>query len=383
MATTMAAPVNNNISLAQRFLPILDAKYKKASVTAFLDMLEERVQWDGAKTVKLFEVSTNGLANYDRNGGYVPGSEDGSWEPYTLNVDRGRSFTIDAMDNEESMGLAFGTLLGEFERVDVVPEIDAYRFAKYVSEAGLHSPVVDPDGVNVNFADLIQDAIEVLDNSEVPSEGRILFVSPKAYRILKGNITRFTENGDPDVNGNVEMYEDMRVVKVPNARFNTAIQLNAPTDATTSGGYSLLGATINFMIIHPSAIMQVIKHRVPKIIPASVNQSADGDMLNYRVYHDAFVKKNKKNGIYFCASVPATPMSASASTSTITAPATATITISNAQGAVTAVSSDETKATVEVNSSGNVVITGVAAGSATVTVSDAIGQSLEISVTVS
>lgn len=383
MAQTMTAPVNNQISLAARCLPILDEVYKENSKTAFLDMLEERVRWDGAKTVKLFTVTPNGLGQYGRNSGFVPGEVDGEWTPYEITVDRGRSYTVDTMDNDETLGMSFGALLGETERQVVVPEIDAYRFAKYVSEAGLHTPVVDLDGGKDSVAELIQEAIAVLDDEEVPREGRILFISAQAYKNLKGDITRYTENGDPDINGTVEIYEDMRVVRVPKARFNTAIQLNAPSDSNDYGGYSLIGATINFMIVHPSAIMQVIKHRIPRIFSPEVNQEADAWKLDYRVYHDAWVKKNKKNGIYFCASVPATPMSASADTSTITAPATDTITISGAQGTVTAVSSDETKATVEVNSSGNVVITGVAAGSATVTVEDAIGQSLEISVTVS
>lgn len=95
MATTMAAPVGNSISLAQKFLPLLDEIYKRQSLTSILDTAEGRVQWTGADTVKLFDITTVGLANYSRNGGYVPGDADGSWDPYQLAVDRGRSFSID------------------------------------------------------------------------------------------------------------------------------------------------------------------------------------------------------------------------------------------------------------------------------------------------
>ena len=42
------------------------------------------------------------------------------------------------MDNEETAGVAYGRLSGEFLRSYVVPEIDAVRFAKYASEAGTH-----------------------------------------------------------------------------------------------------------------------------------------------------------------------------------------------------------------------------------------------------
>lgn len=125
MATTMAAPVNNSISLATKFVPFLDEVYKRESLSAILDTLPERVNWIGAQTAKVFKVDVDGLGDYDRNAGFVPGSSDGTWETLTIQKDRGRSFTIDVMDNDETVGMAFASTLGQFERVSVVPEIDA------------------------------------------------------------------------------------------------------------------------------------------------------------------------------------------------------------------------------------------------------------------
>ena len=298
MATTMTAPVSNSFTYAQRFLPILDEIYKRGSLTAILDTAEERIEWTGAKTVNLFAPESDGLGNYNRNAGFVPGSTNPTWEPYTLEIDRGRSFSVDVMDNDETVGMAFGSLLGEFERVHVVPEVDSYRFAKYSAGAAAGNKVTGTITASTNVADLIQTAEATLDDAEVPYEGRILFVSPTTYKTLKGNITRFTENGDPSVNGNVEMYDDMRVIRVPQGRFNTAVTLNAPTLATDAGGFTLAGQNINFMIVHPSAVLQIVKHVIPRIFSPEVNQEADAWKLNYRIYHDAFVKTNKTNGIY-------------------------------------------------------------------------------------
>lgn len=125
MATTMAAPVANSISLATKFLPLLDEVYKRNSLSAVLDTANERVNFIGAQTAKVFKVDVDGLGNYDRNAGFVPGSSDGTWETLTLEQDRGRSFSIDVMDNDETVGMAFASTLGEFERVQVVPEVDA------------------------------------------------------------------------------------------------------------------------------------------------------------------------------------------------------------------------------------------------------------------
>ena len=79
-------------------------------------------------TIKVFKTSMDGLGNYDRNKGYTDGEVADFWE--TLTRDRGRAFMVDRMDNEETIGMAFGTLAGEFIRTKVAPEIDAYTFAK-------------------------------------------------------------------------------------------------------------------------------------------------------------------------------------------------------------------------------------------------------------
>lgn len=125
MATTMAAPVNNSISLATKFVPFLDELYKRESLSSVLDTLPDRVNWVGAQTAKVFKVDVDGLGNYSRNAGFVPGSSDGTWETLTIEKDRGRSFTIDVMDNDETVGMAFASTLSQFERTAVVPEIDA------------------------------------------------------------------------------------------------------------------------------------------------------------------------------------------------------------------------------------------------------------------
>lgn len=296
MATTMAAPVNNSIALATKFLPILDEIYKRNSLTTVLDTANERVNFIGANTAKVFKVDVDGLGNYSRNAGFVPGSSDGTWETLTIEKDRGRSFTIDTMDNDETLGLAMASTLGEFERTQVVPEVDAYRFAKYAANAG--TTVTGTLSGSDDIPALIQTAEATLDNSEVPYEGRILFVNPTIYSYLKNDITRYVTNEVRDVNTEVEMYDGMRIIRVPSGRFNSAVTLAAPTDSSSAGGYSASGVDINFMIIHPSAVLQIVKHVIPRVFSPEVNQEADAWKINYRIYHDCWVLANKTYGIY-------------------------------------------------------------------------------------
>ena len=298
MATTVTAPVGNSIALAQRYLPMLDEVYKAESKTAILDTVSERVEFTGANTVNIYTLSPVGMGNYSRNAGFVPGDVTGSWQNYVLNTDRGRSYMVDALDNEESLGMAFGGLLGEVERQHVIPEVDAFRFAAYATGAHSDNKTRAVLSTGSGAIAAIDAATVALDNAEVPYEGRILFVSPTIYDLIKSGVTRFIENRDRNVDYNVAMYNDMRVITVPQGRFNTAISLAAPTDHDGAGGYSKEGYQINFMIIHPSAIIQVMKHYVPRIFSPEVNQEADAWKLNMRYAHGAWVLSQKTKGIY-------------------------------------------------------------------------------------
>lgn len=294
---------NNTFEYAKSFLPILDEIYKSSSKTAILDTANERVRFIGADTVNLYTTSMDGLGDYSRNAGFVTGSATGAWEPYKLMQDRGRSFMVDVMDNDETMGMAFGTLVGEFIRTQVTPEIDAYRFAKYAGTSGISTATpADVTPGTTDLPNLIQTAETVMGDDEVPEEGRILFISETAYAALKDKITRIVLNGERGVQTAVDFYDNMRVIRVPKGRFNTAITLNDGVSAgETAGGFVVPASTsypINFMIVHPSAVLQVTKHLVPRIFSPQVNQSADAWKFDYRVYHDCFVETNKVAGIY-------------------------------------------------------------------------------------
>lgn len=285
----------NTIALAERFLPILDGIYKKASLTSRLDALDERVRFVGANKIEVFKTEMNGFGDYSRANGFPKGSVTSGWEDYTLAVDRGISLDIDAMDNEETLGMAFGTLQSEFIRTQEVPEVDAYRFAKLAGTTGINAAT--PADITVGTTDcpaLIDDAEEVLGDDEVPEDGRLLYVSEKFYAGIKAKTTRILAN-ENNVQREIEVFNGMEVIRVPKGRFNTAITLN---NGATNFGFTVGGYPINFMIIAPSAVFSVLKHREPRIFEPAVNQDKDAWKFDLRLYHDIFVYDNKVKGIY-------------------------------------------------------------------------------------
>ena len=111
----------NLIELAKSYVPMLDEVYKLASCTSDLDGAPELAR-QGANANELIipMLEMDGLADYDRNGGYVAGDVKMENRTVQCNFDRGRMFTVDTMDNAETAGLAFGRLAAEFIRTKVV-----------------------------------------------------------------------------------------------------------------------------------------------------------------------------------------------------------------------------------------------------------------------
>ena len=128
----------NSIALASKYVPLLDEVYKAASLTAALDGPAELAK-QGANANELIipKLSMSGLANYNRNSGYVDGDVTLTNETVICGFDRGRMFTVDTLDNEETAGISFGRLSSEFIRTQVVPELDAYRFSEYAQLTGI------------------------------------------------------------------------------------------------------------------------------------------------------------------------------------------------------------------------------------------------------
>ena len=126
----------NQITKFTKYLTLLDEVYKKASVTSVLDSDDSLVQeGSNAHTLKIPKITLDGLADYSRSAGYTGGDADLTFEEKSFNYERGRKFTVDAVDDIDTVGLMSANIMATFLREKVVPEVDAFRFAKYCSLA--------------------------------------------------------------------------------------------------------------------------------------------------------------------------------------------------------------------------------------------------------
>lgn len=282
----------NTIALAKKYAALLDETYRVNARTAVLES-DAALAAEGANANEIVipALSMDGLADYSRNSGYVDGGVSLSWETVKFNYERGRMFTVDAMDNEESQNIAFGALAGEFVRSKAVPELDAFRFASLAGTANI-SKVSGSLSAGEAAAAAIRTAVSALDAAEVPSEDRILFITP----VLKGMIDDMDTTKSRAV-----MASFSEVVCVPQSRFYTKIDLlDGVTSGEEAGGYAKAsdGKNINFMVVHKPAVIQFTKHAVPKIIAPCNNPDADAWKYGYRSYGLCTVYPSKAAGIY-------------------------------------------------------------------------------------
>ena len=284
----------NSIELASKFLPVIDDIYKAESATTALDT--QTMDFGGVNEVKVLKVSTTGLGDYSRSTGYPKGDVTAGWETMKLSEERGKEISVDRMDNEETLGMVFGAVTGNFMREQVIPELDAYRFAKYAGTAGISSAAAAALTKD-DIISAIDEATAVMDGNEVPQEGRILYVNSDLKPALNAALSR-QWGSDSEANTVLSGYNGMKIVYVPKTRFYTKITLN---DGSSARGYTkdnTDGKAINFMMVHPSAVVQTKKFSLPKIFTPDENQKTDAWLFQFRLYHDCFVYDNKKSGIY-------------------------------------------------------------------------------------
>lgn len=271
---------------------MLDEIYKLEAKTNVLDGANQLVrQGANANELVIPKISMDGLADYSRNSGYVAGNVDFSFETVKCNFDRGRMFTVDVMDNIETMGMVFGKLSSEFVRTKVIPELDAFRIAKYASLDNISTVDAADLSTGADVVKALRVATTKMNNDEVPEAGRVLFIETG----LKGLVD------DLDTNKSKEVLKKFsQIIEMPQNRFYTAIKQLKGKDGEEAGGYTReVGANnINFLVVEKSAAIQFAKRVNSKIISPEQNQDADAYKYGYRQVAIADAYENKRAGIY-------------------------------------------------------------------------------------
>lgn len=296
-----------------KFTTRLDKVLATETKTSFLNINDAFLgEFSGVGEVKLPTVVVQGLGDYDRANGFPSGDASVTWQAYKLRYDRGRGFSIDDMDDEEHLRLVSANVMGEFARTQVVPEVDALRFALLAQGATQDGTVSANISTAENALKAVLGAEEYFEDLGFDVSGLVLNLTASMKSLLRqAQPWRIGQGETPETR--FETFDGMRLNVIPTARFYTAIDLLDGTTAESgtegqegytaselAGGYAPASGAkgINFMIVGPGAATGIMKHEKLRYFSPDVNQARDAHLWQYRLFHDLLIYEHKKELIY-------------------------------------------------------------------------------------
>lgn len=268
-------------NLAAKYQPTIDEVFRLNSVTDIVINKGIRMDFAGVNSVTIYGVATVAETSYSRSGSnrFGPLSElDTTKQTFVLSQDRAFTYSIDRGNYTDSMMVteAESTLQREIEVV-CVPNTDIYRLAALstYAVANSQSTTVALTNSNVYIQFLTRNAS--LTDSKVPMDGRVAFVTPATYALLKqdSNFIKASDMAqDMLKKGVVGQVDGVTIVQVPT---------------------TYLVANAGFMIVHESVL--VAPHKFDTFRILNQVQGIDGWVVEGRRYYDAFIPTNHGIGV--------------------------------------------------------------------------------------
>ena len=282
-------------SYAEQFERELQQKYARELTSYDLEQSNPQVKFINAQTIKLPNITVSGYKDHNRgNMGFNTGTISNEWEPKKLAHDRDIEFALDPMDiDETNLTLEVANVQNVFETEQAIPERDSYRYSKLYAEAKTYKSngaVIDNTTLTTeNVLDWFDEKMEKMDDEGVPSEGRILYVTPAVNKIQR-SLDVNSNNGKID--RRIYSLDDVTIKKVPSSRMKTKYDF---TNGCVPAGDA---KQINMILIHPSCQVTRSKYAYMKLFtPGTDSRTADKYVYQTREYGDTFLIKNKACGI--------------------------------------------------------------------------------------
>lgn len=299
----------NTLATATIFQNTLDQVAVQDATTGWMDANAGQVIYNGGSEVKIPKMNVQGLADYDRDAGYVQGGVTLTYQTKQMTQDRGRKFQLDAMDiDENNFVTTAATVMGEFQRERVVPEIDAYRISSLVTaaigakKAGMVEYGYVPGAANTSALRKLKTGISAL--RDVGYNGPLVVQATSAFILeleleLAGKITNvtFSKGG---IETQVPSVDGVPIIPTPSNRMYSAITLYNGKSDQAAGGYTkgAKALDVNFFVCPRTTPVAVTKQDKMKIFTPDQNQDADAWKMNYRRYHDMWILDNKLDSLY-------------------------------------------------------------------------------------
>ena len=300
----------NTLEYAKIFQSQLDRQIVEGATSGWMEDNTGQVKYSGGNEVKIPTISTQGLGDYDRDNGFVRGAVTLSYETYKMTQDRGRTFSLDAMDVDESNFIAnAGNVMGVFQSEHVIPEIDSYRYSKIFALAKAGAKVTEGyTAAKDTIVEKLKADIQAIRNTVSLNADLVIIMSPITAGILSDALenSRRIDIGNfkqGEIDLTIKKFDGLPIIEVPSARLKTLYKKqDGKTVGQEAGG--LVADTnakdINWIITSKNVPIAVSKTDLTRIFNPMENQQANAWKIDYRKYHDIWIPKQRLPLIRAC-----------------------------------------------------------------------------------
>lgn len=264
---------------------------------------------NGGRSFTLKTISTSGLQPHTRGKGFNSGTVTDEKTIYTMGQDRDVEFYLDRQEvDETNQELAMANISNVFITEQVQPELDSYRFSKMATSFDN----IDTSDTEGNLLAKTHKVEEALDATNAYSQlktgiGKVRkygtqnlvgYVSSEVMDSLERS-KEFTRNitnqnvGTTALESRITSIDGVQLIEVyePN-RFMTKYDFKDGAKPTEDA------QAINFLIIAKPAVISIVKENAVFLFAPGQHTDGDGYLYQNRLYHDLFIKKHKRDGIY-------------------------------------------------------------------------------------
>lgn len=264
-------------------LKVLDERYHLKSKTDLIVNKGIRLDFNGKNSVTIYNVDVVAENDYVRSGTNRFGAlvELGTGtQTFTLSQDKAFTFTIDRGNYEDSQMVTEVAKAVKRQQDEIsTPATDIYRLGVLSAYAIANTQgVIAGSAVAYNtIYQLILAQQAAMSEAKVPEDGRVLFITPTNYNLLKRD-PEFIKDCDTSAKdlkkGIVGEVDGLTIVKLPSSYFV---------------------AKFEFLIVKDDLLVSPMKFNSVRTLDDV--QGIDGWVAEGRRYYDAFVPTQKAAGL--------------------------------------------------------------------------------------
>ena len=299
-----------NINYANQYAQALANAYPYALNFGRLYAIENNGRYrmgEDGKGVYIPRIKTTGRVDSDRDAiVQARRNFDNSWEYKPLTHQRQWSTLVHPKDIDQTNDVAsIQNITQTFNETQKFPEMDAYLISTLYRLYTTKDATDDEDAAKTadttaltaqNILNVFDTLMEGMDEALVPANGRLLYVTSAAHKLLKqaeGIVREFSvQKGGANVSRIINRLDEVEIISVPSALMKTAYDFEAGWAPANNAGQ------INMFLVHPTAVITPVSYEFAQL-------DAPSAMTNGKYYYfeesfeDVFILNKRKGGLAF------------------------------------------------------------------------------------